>query len=225
MNYFTADIHFCDEDTMKEENRPFKTIDDYNNYVVNNWNKTAGKNDTIYVVGDLFDCNGEHSKQTWLDGLKLVKKVKAHIVLILGNNEQRIINYFFNKNLEAFKNICYKYGIKEVYEELDVKTAKHTFHLVHQIKDGNPKKINLFGHTHLCSGVYHPYGLCVSTDLNHFRLFTEEILEGYLKRKKDFWEADDNVNYVNPFLKEVNGKIININSNNKAYQKYLKSYF
>ena len=93
---------------------------------------------------------------------------------------------------------------------------------MHQIKDGDKRKLNLFGHTHLCSGLYHPYGLCVSCDLNHFRLFTPEILEGYLIRKRDYWEPDENVNYINPFLKEENGKIVNIKRGGKVYVNYLK---
>ena len=98
------------------------------------------------------------------------------------------------------------------------------FHITHQIKDGKKNRINLFGHTHICSGIYHPYGLCISCDLNHFRLFTEEMIFAYLKRKTDYWEADENCNYVNPFFKEINGEIINVKlKNNKAYKQYLES--
>ena len=142
----------------------------------------------------------------------------------MGNNEQRIVKYFFNNDYDAFVKFCKEYGIKEVHKSLDVEFGGKKFHLVHQIKDGDKRKINLFGHTHLCSGIYHPYGLCISTDLNHFRLFTEEIIMGYLERKYKYWEPDDNTNYINPFLKEVDGKIVNIKqAKNKVYQKYLES--
>ncbi len=142
----------------------------------------------------------------------------------MGNNEQRIVKYFFNNDYDAFVKFCKEYDIKEVHKSLDVEFGGKKFHLVHQIKDGDKRKINLFGHTHLCSGIYHPYGLCISTDLNHFRLFTEEIIMGYLERKYKYWEPDDNTNYINPFLKEVDGKIVNIKqAKNKVYQKYLES--
>ena len=220
MNYFTADIHFCDMSTMKSDNRPFKNIRAYDKFIIKNWNKTAKGGDTIFVAGDLLDCDGENSTE-WIKGLKLIRKVKADIVLIIGNNEQRIIKIFFNNDYDAFVKTCKEHGIKEVHKNLDVEFCGKKFHLVHQIKDGDKRKINLFGHTHLCSGVYHPYGLCISCDLNHFRLFTEDIIMGYLKRKTDYWEPDENTNYVNPFLKEVDGKIVNIKQkNNKAYAKY-----
>lgn len=222
MNFFTADIHFCDERTLREDYRPFKNVKEYDKFIINDWNKTAGKNDTIYVIGDLLDCNGKNATE-WKQGLALIKKVKANVVLIIGNNEQRIIDFFFNKDFNKFVETCKQAGIKEVYKSLDISVKGQVFHLVHQIVHGDKRKVNLFGHTHLCSGVYHPYGLCVSTDLNHFRLFTEDIIFSYLKRKHDYWEPDDNTNYINPFLKEVDGKIVNIAKQRKTYQEYLKS--
>ena len=209
MIYFTADTHFCDERTMKSDFRPFKRIKDFDNTIIKDWNKTAKKGDTIYVAGDLIDCNGPDTTE-WIKGLKLVKRVKADIVLIIGNNEQRVIDFFFDGNYD-------NYGIKEVHKSLDIKINGKMFHIVHQIVDGDEKKINLFGHTHLCSGLYHPYGLCVSTDLNHFRLFTTDQIFSYLRRKHDFWEPDWYINYVNPFLKDVDGKIVNIKQKNNKH--------
>lgn len=223
MKFFTSDIHFCDESTMRSDNRPFKNVKSYDKFIIKNFNKLAKKGDTIYVVGDLLDCDGPDTNE-WIKGLNLIKKIKADIVLIMGNNEQRIVKYFFNNNYLAFVNFCKDYGIKEVHKSLDVEFGGKRFHLVHQIKDGDKRKINLFGHTHLCSGLYHPYGLCISTDLNHFSLFTEEIILGYLKRKINFWEPDENTNYINPFLKIVNGEVVNIKlKRNKEYQEYLKN--
>ena len=222
MIFFTADIHFCDERSMREDNRPFKSAKQYDKAIIKDFNRTAKKGDTIYVAGDLLDCNGKNS-YNWLEGLKLVKKIKADLVLVIGNNEQRVIDFFFNGDFEKFKLCCQNYGIKDVYTKLDVKGTYRTFHVVHQIKDGDKRKLNLFGHTHLCSGLYHPYGLCVSTDLNHFRLYTEEEIEAYLVRKHDYWECDDNTNYINPFLKEVDGKIVNIAQHRKKYQEYVKN--
>ena len=223
MKFFTSDIHFCDESTMRSDNRPFKNIKSYDKFIIKNFNKMAKKGDIIYVAGDLFDCDGQDTNE-WLKGLNLIKKIKADIVLIMGNNEQRIVKHFFNNDYMDFVKCCKEHGIKEVYKSLDVEFGGKKFHLVHQIKDGDKRKINLFGHTHLCSGLYHPYGLCISADLNHFRLFTEEIILGYLKRKFAYWEPDENTNYLNPFLKNIDGKWVNIKlTKNKEYQEYLKN--
>ena len=208
---------------MRSDNRPFKNVKEYDKFTIKQWNKVAKRGDTIYVAGDLLDCDGPDCKE-WIDGLKIIKKINADIVLIVGNNEQRIIKLFFDNNYDAFVEECKRYGIKEVYKNLDIEFAGKKFHITHQIKDAKKNRINLFGHTHLCSGVYHPYGICVSCDLNHFRLFSEEILLGYLERKHKYWEPDENCNYINPFLKEVDGKIVNVRQKaNKSYLAYLKS--
>ncbi len=221
MEFFTADIHFSDVNTMKCDNRPFKSIKDYDNFIIKDWNKTAKKGDTIYVIGDLLDSDNDDCC-CWKKGLDYIKKIKANVVLIMGNNEYRIVRKFFNNDYDDFVSFCLTKGIKEVHENLVVNSWGKKFFLTHQSKDANPKMITLFGHTHLCSGTYHPYGLCVSTDLNHFRLYTREIIEGYLDRKKKYWEPDSNTNYINPFIKVRNGKVTNIKlKNNKDYQKYL----
>ena len=182
----------------------------------------AKKGDTIYVVGDLLDCNGPGTSE-WIKGLKLIKNVKADVVLIIGNNEQRVIDFFFEGNYDNFVKCCLAYGIKEVHKSLDVEVEGTKFHLVHQIIHANKRKINLFGHTHLCSGLYHPYGLCVSIDLNHFRLFTTKQIFSYLQRKYEYWEPDWNTNYINPFLKNINGEVVNIKqAKSRTWQKYIK---
>ena len=76
MNYFTADIHFCDESSMKSDNRPFKSVKEDDKFTIKHWNKTAKIGDTIYVAGDLLDCDGPTSTE-WVKGLNLIKKVKA----------------------------------------------------------------------------------------------------------------------------------------------------
>ena len=222
MKFFTADIHFCDPKSMRADFRPFKNIKQYDKFIIHDWKSKTKAGDTIYVIGDLLDCNGPGTTE-WERGLELIKKskIKADIVLIMGNNEERIVRLFFGGDYKKFVQTCKDCGIKEVYKTLDVEFAGKKFHLVHQIAEGNKKKFNLFGHTHLCSGLYHPYGLCLSTDLNHFRLFTEEIILSYIQRKIDYWEPDDNTNYINPFLKEVDGKIVNVKKqNNKVYREY-----
>ncbi len=222
MKFFTADIHFSDTLTMQTDNRPFKNIKEYDRFIVNNFNKTAKKGDTIYVIGDLLDCNGPNTYE-WKKGLEQIKKINAELVLIMGNNEDRVVKYFFNNSFEKFKQCCFEHGIKQVYHSLIVEACGRKVNLVHQIKDGKKNMCNFFGHTHLCAGLYHPYGLCVSTDLNHFRLFTEELLSGYLQRKHDFWEPDDNLNYINPFIKMVDKKLVNVKQQkSKLWQDYAR---
>ena len=105
MLYFTSDIHFNDEETLKMDNRPFKNSKKFGRHIIKTWNKQAKKHDTIYVIGDFVDCDGE-GFDSWKKSILYVKKVNASVILIIGNNEQRVIKYFFNNNFENFKMYC-----------------------------------------------------------------------------------------------------------------------
>lgn len=193
MYYFSSDIHFCDELTLKEDLRPFKTVKQFDKYIVKTLNKQAGKNDTIYVIGDLVDCDGPNHT-SWQKGFLYVKKIKAKIILIIGNNEERIIKYFFNNSFKEFKEYCLKIGIADVYKNLTINILDKSFYLTHKPIHHNPNMLNLFGHTHRATGIYKPFGFNVGCDLNHFRLYSEKDIAHFLSMKDRFWDKDKSVN-------------------------------
>ena len=51
MNYFISDIHFSDERIMKLCNRPFESINEMDEYIIDNWNKTINPNDDVLGSG------------------------------------------------------------------------------------------------------------------------------------------------------------------------------
>ena len=75
MDFFTSDIHFSDTTTLKSDLRPFKNTKQYDKHIIKTWNKQAKKNDTIYVVGDLLDCDGA-GHDVWKNHLYWLKKLK-----------------------------------------------------------------------------------------------------------------------------------------------------
>ena len=50
--FFTADCHFGQERTLKLSKRPFDSVVEMDRALVNNWNKTVSKDDTVFVLGD-----------------------------------------------------------------------------------------------------------------------------------------------------------------------------
>ena len=79
MIYYTADTHFGHENIIKLCNRPFASIEDMNDALIDNWNKKVGGNDTVYIIGDMFYKCSEAE-----DILKMLKG-KKH--LIIGNHD------------------------------------------------------------------------------------------------------------------------------------------
>jgi calcineurin-like phosphoesterase family protein len=50
--FITADQHFGHENIIKFCNRPFKTTEEMDKMLIENWNKTVGSDDIIYHLGD-----------------------------------------------------------------------------------------------------------------------------------------------------------------------------
>ena len=192
MYFFTSDLHFNDLETIKNDNRPFKTTKSFNRFIVKTWNKQAKKADTIFVVGDFFDCDDETCTD-WKKTSKIAKQIKANLVLILGNNEERIIKYFFDNDFEKFKQYCLNIGFKEVYKNLEIEFGGNKLYLVHKPIHHKEGMLNLFGHMHRGGGIYKPFGFNIGCDLNHFRLYSEQDITHLISMKNNYWDNDKNI--------------------------------
>lgn len=192
MYYFSSDTHFNDESTLKNDNRPFKSVKKCDKTIIKTWNKQVKKGDTIFVIGDFMDCDDENS-DGWKKSIHYVRKIKAPVILITGNNEDRIIKYYFDNNFELFRKYCLEVGFKEVYKNLDISFNNYNFHLVHKPKHHKEGVLNLFGHTHRSTGIYKPFGFNVGCDLNHFRLLSENDIMQYIYMKNKYWDKNSDV--------------------------------
>lgn len=52
MIYFTSDNHFWHTNVIKYCARPYASVEEMNEALIENWNNTVGPNDTIYCLGD-----------------------------------------------------------------------------------------------------------------------------------------------------------------------------
>lgn len=51
--YFTADLHLGHKNIIEYSNRPFHSIQEMDDCLINNWNNTINDSDEIYILGDL----------------------------------------------------------------------------------------------------------------------------------------------------------------------------
>ena len=86
--FFTSDTHFWHENIIKFCNRPFGSIEEMNNTIIENWNKVVGENDIVFHLGDFCFCGSDKFKE-------IIENLNGRIYLILGNHD-RGASYYAN---------------------------------------------------------------------------------------------------------------------------------
>lgn len=94
--FFTSDTHFFHDNIIEHAKRPFKIIDEMNETLINNWNKTVPKDGVVFHLGDF--C--------WRDEAiwnEILDQLKGHIHLVLGNHDLQFIN---RPVMKRFADVC-----------------------------------------------------------------------------------------------------------------------
>jgi calcineurin-like phosphoesterase family protein len=80
MNRYIADTHFCHENIIRHDNRPFLCADEMDKVLIKNWNSVVKNEDTTYILGD-FCWKKEDS---WIH---VLQQLNGNKVLIKGNHD------------------------------------------------------------------------------------------------------------------------------------------
>ena len=78
--WFTSDTHFYHNVIIEYCKRPFETIEEHNQKLIDNWNAVVGLDDTVFHLGDF--CLGGAPK--WRE---IREQLNGHIILIVGNHK------------------------------------------------------------------------------------------------------------------------------------------
>ena len=108
MNYFIADLHFNHSNCLAFDNRPFNTIEEHDQAIINNWNNAVGIDDDVYLLGDISWGNATKT-------IEIFKQLNGRLHLIKGNHDHKLLK---NRELQSlFVEIC-------DYKELDIGDGK-----------------------------------------------------------------------------------------------------
>tara|TARA_Y100000389_G_scaffold201176_1_gene243218 strand:- start:38 stop:592 length:555 start_codon:yes stop_codon:yes gene_type:complete len=94
--FFTAETHFNDPEVIKYEHqgqriRPWNTVEEQNQFIIDNWNSRVKDIDTVYHMGDVYDVNTPNSSD-------LLAQLSGRKILIRGNKDvdtkENYLKYF-----------------------------------------------------------------------------------------------------------------------------------
>lgn len=86
--FLISDLHLDHGRIIGYCNRPFKSVGEMNDFIVNTWNKTVSKNDIVFFLGDMACGRGSRKTRYWLN------KLNGNITFIKGHHDRsRRINF------------------------------------------------------------------------------------------------------------------------------------
>ena len=109
MKYYISDTHFGHENIIKLAKRPFCSIDEMDETVIENWNSIVKNGDLVYHLGDF--C--------WNNPKQYRERLNGNIILIIGNHDKRLSS----REKSAF--------FEQVYTYRKIKDGDHNLVLFH----------------------------------------------------------------------------------------------
>lgn len=88
MNYYISDLHFGHANVIKFDPRPFQSLKEMHQTIINNWNAVITPEDDVYILGDF----------AWKEqiGIEIISQLVGKKYLIKGNHDK------MGSHLESF---------------------------------------------------------------------------------------------------------------------------
>lgn len=181
--WFTSDTHFGHNNILKFCNRPWNTVEEMDEALINNWNSVIKKDDIIFHLGDFAFAQNWRWKE-------IIERLNGNIYLILGNHD--VVRYPGDSIMQLFKG---------VYQQLLLKIDGFKVYLNHYpflcyagtYRGPETATIQLFGHVHTHEGSngkddmrmnnLFPYQYDVGVDNNLYTPISWEEIQKIVKQQ------------------------------------------
>jgi len=156
-DFVVADPHFNHANILRYANRPFSSIEEHNETLIDNWNSIVPKNGTVRILGDF----------AWSDHNHFLQRLNGRKILVVGSHDrmpQEVLRNFTEVHPGgAMLNI----GNHQFY-------CDHTCHRVWE--KGHYGVGHLFAHSHARLETYNMSGdVGVDSDLMYKKYFPNPL--------------------------------------------------
>lgn len=164
--WFIADPHFDHKNIIKYCERPFNTVEEMNQTLIERWNSVVKKDDKVFVLGDFSLCQKENT-------IKYAKSLKGRKTLILGNHDRLTKSAYY----EAGFDFISPYPI--LWNEFFILSHAPKF------TQENSVYTNIFGHIHNDPAYkdYSSNSFCVSVERINYTPINFEIIRKTIKEE------------------------------------------
>lgn len=148
--FLTSDTHFNHYNIIKYCDRPFATVEEMNETIIENWNAVVSENDIVWHLGDF----GSGDKE---EIARLRSQLNGKIYLVMGNHDNNPMNWY------------YECGFDKVYD-CPVILDEYFILSHHPRTTGSPIYGYLYGHVHN-DDLYKDYTyntFCVCPERNNY---------------------------------------------------------
>lgn len=104
MRYYIADCHFFHEKVRLMDKRPFESLEEMHEVMIQRWNERVGKKDEIVILGDFSMGRAEET-------MGILQRLQGKKYLIRGNHDNRYLHGSNKFDRQLFQSI-------EFYQEM-----------------------------------------------------------------------------------------------------------
>ncbi|MCZ2224280.1 MAG: metallophosphoesterase [Chitinophagales bacterium] len=183
--WVTSDTHYNHINIIKYCDRPFSSVEEMNEKMIENYNNLVKIEDEVYFLGDF-------SFFQLRETLDLLKRLNGYKHLILGNHDKVI-----TKNLKAFQGTPYFSSIDN-YKEIKIgEQVIVLFHFGQRVwNKSHYSSWHLYGHSH---NNLPPHGKSVDVGVDsswitgnkEYRPFNFDEIKTFMDKQQVFATNDD----------------------------------
>ena len=133
MVYFISDLHLGHSNCLAYDNRPFKTVEDQDKFIIEEWNKIVDPKDRVWILGDISWYSPQKTDEIYsqLNGTKS---------LCIGNHDKSLLK---SKKVQNLLPVSGFFHVPELEAQLfsgissksDISTVKGTLYILCGIFD------------------------------------------------------------------------------------------